>query len=353
MKTRDYVVLASMLFLLSACGQTIQKEARYITQPSVTAASPVVPCMSSPFVIEPSPCEYVKIAILPFSDLTPDYPFNFPVFGRRNLLVTEALQDEFYRYGFMPALQEEVIDYLLNRGIIREVQSSAGATFPISPETGVLLRELNNTYSPYTDGMKVELINGINQNIQASMGDHPIPVGTASAPSGDLSGRLVTLDNATIIDLGYALDVDYVIRGRIIEFGTERYTSYNPALAGIVPFAFNLAGGAVFGVSMIGAYDSSDCSGCVVEPLTFAGKNRKAVVQLRMIVQNARTGNIVWANRTEVQTMPLSAFSNEKKRSLYAQAIRHAARDLVGSFVRTRVSGRYMASAALNCHPCP
>ena len=66
-----------------------------------------------------------------------------------------------------------------------------------------------------------------------------------------------------------------------------------------------------------------------------AGRVDQAVVQLRIWVQEASTGNVVWTNRIQVQVSPESVFSDAQYDVLFDQAIEKGVSTLIDNFVTT------------------
>ena len=71
-----------------------------------------------------------KIVILPFADYTPaDSPAGY---WRRNMLIMESLQDEMSRFGYVPAISEDVISYLSEKNIIKQNTISQKTSSPLT-----------------------------------------------------------------------------------------------------------------------------------------------------------------------------------------------------------------------------
>lgn len=207
------------------------------------------------------------------------------------------------------------------------------------------------------------------------------------------------MDAGTIREIGRQFDADYVIRGRIIVFKSGLEDSFNPVQTGLLPFFFNAGSRAMFGVAESDKYEMIDkvaiggLLGAAVAPSDWpkegnatstttqsghpqfggtlvttvsevsesgfnsavwglagsgaaylahkGGKVNNAVVQLRMMVQDARTGKILWTNRAESKAMPESAFIGKKDPdTLMSQAIQRVCGRLVDNFVATANSRR-------------
>lgn len=72
------------------------------------------------------------------------------------------------------------------------------------------------------------------------------------------------------------------------------------------------------------------------------GRVDRAIVHLRVIVQDSETGEIVWANRAEVKTTPRSVYGERDPDVLLARAIQDAAASLIKNFVLSQVEGKYV-----------
>jgi hypothetical protein len=70
------------------------------------------------------------------------------------------------------------------------------------------------------------------------------------------------------------------------------------------------------------------------------GRVENAVVQLRMVVQNTKTGGILWTNRSEVKTMSEGVFSKKDADTLMSHAIQQLCERLVDSFAATENNRR-------------
>ncbi len=72
------------------------------------------------------------MVILPFADYTPaDSPNDY---WRRNIEIMEALQDEMLRFGYRPAISEDVFSYLSEKKlfIVRKGPRSGRRPMPCS-----------------------------------------------------------------------------------------------------------------------------------------------------------------------------------------------------------------------------
>lgn len=343
MKLELRVFFLGVLILLCgiSCGQAVKETVR-----------PVVP--------KPADGRLKRVVILPFAD----YTLAHSSYGhwRRNILVHEALQDEFYRAGFISAAREDVAEHLLDRGIIRP---SKGSSNPVSSMS--VQAELEEDWS---DTMKKELQKVLNQSMATSTTDIESPA----------SGKPISLDAEQILDIGNVFAADYIVRGRIVEFRLGNEDTFNPVKTSVLPFIFKSGKRAIFGITESDTYDAIDegaIGGTLQEfetdtdsasggPLTldidsedmerigdlawgaggFAtgllekqGQVPEATVQLRMLIQDSRTGKVVWLNRAEVSVAPQTSYAEHDQYGLFSKAVRQAAKSLVDSFEKTLASG--------------
>lgn len=317
--------------------------------------------------------EEKKIVILPFADYTPaDSPTDY---WHRNMLIMESLQDEILRYGYVPAINEDVFSYLSKKHIINQETISQ----ELSGADQVLKAELEKDWS---DSMKEEIATVLSSNLNKRS--------QQASQKMESEFKSISLDHQAIQDIGRTFNAEYVVRGRIMVFKSGMEDSFNPLQTGLLPFFFNAGSRSMFGIAKSDNYEMIDKmaiggiagaamapsgwpiqsattstmssahprfgGGLMIEETSYAGWNAaiwgaagmaaahlaheggrvdNAVVQLRMIVQDTRTGEIVWTNRSEVKTMTESAFSKKDAETLMSQAIQQVCERLVDSFVAT------------------
>jgi hypothetical protein len=281
--------------------------------------------------------QFKRVVIVPFADYTPaSAASSLEDYGRRNVLVLEALQDALYQRGFISAAEEDVVKYLMDRGVIQDVGSGSA---PYA--TAGLDQELKESWS---NEMKEEIQNVIIQNMNATSG-------------GGQELTLVALDRQVLNDMGDTFGADYIVRGRIIEFGVDQKDSFNPVRTGLIPFVFKSGQRTILGVAESEGYEKIDPelledfdrgrafgwgAGGFVTGLfgEKQGRVRGATVQVRVLVQDASTGAIVWLNRAEVCTTPASVFAEPEQGTLLARSIEEAVNSLMNDFVSAYNSGR-------------
>jgi len=304
--------------------------------------------------------QFKKVVILPFADYT--LAHSSYGFWRRNVLVQEALESALYQAGFVPAPQEDVVQYLLGRGVI---QASSGG----SAGTASLEQELRESWS---DEMKEVIEKELFQHITSNKtqdGKKPI-----------------ALDNQMLKDLGNAFGADYVVRGRIVEFRLGGEDTFNPLKTHILPFVFKAGKRTIFGITDSDAYAAIDnaaiggtlrrfvddtdlystdflrigdfftiknedveranglfwdAGGVATGFCEKTGRVPKATVQLRMLVHDAKTGGVIWLNRAEASVTPKTAYGTKNDRyALFSKAIEKPVNSLVDDFAAAFASGR-------------
>ena len=357
-----YVALVVVMMLMSvACGQVTKETVKPVPTDKIMSSGK-------------------RVVIMPFADYTPDS--SPELYWRRNLLVNESLEDEFSRYGLMSALQEDVVDYLLGEHIIEPPE----IFFTDTPNNNYMRNEIEG--GEWSSAMIEELKFAITRNEGLEKKDKQQQA-VANGTQG--SNLHISLSSDEVTKIGDFFGADYIIRGRLIEFekGVAK-DDFNPFHVGMLPFFFNSSQRLLFGLAKSENYELMDkmaiggILGAVVgnankntpfsdskkvetsgHPLFGStvtktsdyhalntalwgvagasaaylahngGKVPRAVVQIRIMVQDARTGRLLWSNRSEVEVIPESMYAEQDYRKLIAKAIRRATGSLVSSFIAT------------------
>ena len=247
-----------------------------------------------------------SIVILPFADYSRG---NLESAQRRNMLVTESLTDRLIVNGFSLPIQEDVLDFLINENVIGVTKSSLAA-------------ELTNDWS---ETMKSEIKNYMGQ------------IETDTAQVG-MSFGTHGLNSQMVSKIGKQFKADYIVRGRILEFKTRQGTSWAPSRRGFLPVIYESIGRSVFGYVSSDAYDDfTDSSmGSTNSGDLTSGQgavDTQGTVQVRMWVQEAVTGSVVWSNRIRVQVYPESVVADNQYDTLFDTAIDKSVTTLVDHFV--------------------
>lgn len=303
-----------------------------------------------PVEYKPQEGKWYKVAVLPVSDYTPF--MSEDAIGRRKL-VEEAIEDALFSLGFVPVPKEDVMAFLTKKGVIKEVGPSFGA-----PAIRVLAKEVSEPWTPVT---KKHLEDALRQNLLAQS--------VKEKPTAPLSQEVLK-------EMAEELGTRLVVRGRIVELKEGLKSSFNPFEVGIVPFAYGVTQRFLFGVAVPESYEfisDENLKGATpwlteiiqkmaigaaggwaivdgTSPLEWerdvaalvgggigslghlSGKLREVTVDLRLMVQDAETGDLLWTNRARVSVSPESVFSDQDLVKMREVAIREAVKALVEDF---------------------
>ncbi len=296
-----------------------------------------------------------RVVILPFADYTDADSIESAY--RRNLFVSENLTDRFVQNGFTTPVQEDVFRYLIDRNIINVVAYSENTSASLE-------YELQKDWSP---AMKAEL-QKYKEYLRSS--------GISSNPALDSPGTL-GLDQTQISLLGQNFAADYVIRGSIVQYKTRQDPSWAPWKKGIISFVAGVTNKIAFGQARSDSYDElgsmiaggalgaiyGDVSdnwpynkanksilgvsggrsgntivwgaiGAGLGKVAYnAGDIPQAVVQLRMSVQDAYNGEVVWTNRIDVKVSPQSVLADYQYDALFESATEKGVHVLMDDFL--------------------
>lgn len=338
MKITRYILLGIFLAgILTGCGQTKVETLKVKTEASPNA-----------------PGKEMTAIILPFADYS--YADDLESAHRRNMAITEALTDQLVRNGFNLPVQEDVFQYLVSENIINLANYDKGGTTTLSYElqdddwSGMMHQKIKHY---------IQMENaGKNQTVAASPGTHG-------------------LTSQAVVKMGRKFGADYILRGRILEFKVRQEHTWAPWKRGIIPFAIGSTNQMLFGFADSDKYDdwgnmvTGGTMGAIIGynvegPWTrasshdaFLGANGvgantvfwgavgaglghmarhggevgQAVVQMRIWVQDAYTGNVVWTNRVDVKVSPESVLADRQYDALFDAAIEQGTTALMDNFV--------------------
>ncbi|HBI15794.1 MAG TPA: hypothetical protein DDY20_09830 [Desulfobulbaceae bacterium] len=333
-----YLLYGVLALLIGGCGQTV-KESLKVPSPAKSAAG-----------------ADKSVVILPFADYS--YADDLETAYRRNLYITENLTDQLVANSFHVPVQEDVFGYLVDQQIINILAYE-------ERRSAVLEDELRSEWSTE---MKGELQRYINLSRNTRNSDKPV----LDSPG---THRLTPQE---VVKIGRQFDADYVVRGRIVEYKTRQDPSWNPLQRGILTFmsgvssklAFgnasadkydmvgNMIAGAAWGgligsgvdwpwdsgkadQTILGISGGDDANtifwggmGSQFGKLAYnSGEMPQAVVQLRIWVQDAYTGDVVWTNRVDVKVSPESVLADTQYDALFESATEKAITTLIDNFV--------------------
>lgn len=269
----NLLIIGLAAILMTGCGQ------RVVEKLSVTPAAPYNAVGQGKTVV-----------ILPFTDYSGS---SIATAQKRNIALNEAISDKLLLNGFSMPIPEDVFDYLVGANII-------GA---VSDNTSSLQFELNS--KEWSDTMKEILQDEMVQNQEYNK---------TKTKQG--------LTNKEVIKIGEEFNASYIMRGRIIEYKKRQDTDgWN---AGLVPVVFGGATRSLLGFADADSYDGKS-------KWRF-GDNSSGMVELRLWVQDANTGEVVWTNHTSIEAIRESVFADPQHDALFTAAVERTACLLVHDF---------------------
>lgn len=301
MKRLHFALAGLILLLLSGCGQTVVETLQVPQEPWATAAG-----------------RGKTIVILPFADYT--YADSLAAAYRREMAITESLTDRLVTNGFTLPIQEDVFDYLIDQSIISLVNYDQSSSLSLK-------NELNSEWS---DVMKDQ----IREYITEQQTQHDNQIASSPGTHG--------LTTQTITKIGRKFQADYIVRGRILQFKTRQEENiWAPWKKGILPFLFGTTDQLSVGFARTDQYDywddmRADSFGFLYpdnEQKYSSGQVDQAVIQLRIWVQEAATGNIVWTNRIDVKSSPRSMWADNQYDTLFNRSIEVASTTIIDNFI--------------------
>ena len=333
-----YLLYGLLALVISGCGQIV-KESLKVPPPQKSAAG-----------------TDKTVVILPFADYS--YADDIDTAFRRNLYVTENINDQLVANSFRVPIQEDVFGYLVSQKIINILAYEEKTSSRLEDELdGEWSPEMESNIRYYLDLSRKN--SASDKPVMASPGTHG-------------------LTQNEVVKIGRQFGADYIVRGRIIEFKTRQDPSWNPLQRGILTFvtgstsklAFgnasadqydmigNMVAGAAWG-GLIGSgvewpWDTAEADqtilgisggrdantilwggvGSQLGKLAHnSGEMPQAVVQLRIWVQDAFTGDVVWTNRVDVKVSPESVLADTQYDELFEKATEKAISTLIDNFV--------------------
>jgi hypothetical protein len=233
-----------------------------------------------------------RVAIFPFADYSHQVSFVQPLEWGENRAIIETLTDRFIAHGIGVAVQDDLEALLIADGLLRPPQSS-NALGSISQREQFAQRayvantpEYELIWGMHDQGMRHELRTAVQSQDYLRIG------GLTLHPSDEpfLQGVTAGLPREKIIELGRLLDVDLIIRGRILESG------FKPS-----------------------------------KPTT-------SVMQIRIYAQETKTGELFWSNRGEFEVTAEERFGSPAPdhKALFDRATRELIDALMADFFGER-----------------
>lgn len=196
-----------------------------------------------------------KVAIFPFADYSYQQSFVQPPPWGGNRGLVETIADRFIAHGVAVALQEDVDGLLVAEGMMRPPMGQSLAPQPTPQEQ--FRERAGISHTPEFElawGLHDQEMYDVLQTMVMSQSywraANPMRLPSDEPPLQGITGAL---SKEKLVELGRALDVDLIVRGRILEYGLK------------------------------------------------ASRPGSAVVQMRMYAQDARSGELIWSNRGEVE----------------------------------------------------
>ncbi len=334
MQRLKYLTVIVFALLLTGCGQRVEKSLNVRYEPI------------------DAPGMGMTVVILPFADYTSSNDLASAF--RRNLQLNESLMDNLTVQGFGLPVSEDVFQYLVDEGIVKVAGYQNNSSVS-------LRNELDGDWSDTMKGSIRHYLRKQEMIRDAQVLDSP---GTHA------------LDTRQVIKLGREFQADYIVRGRILEYRTRQDHNWDPKRRGLLPVITGSTSQALFGFAGTDSYDavnqivSGALLGTLVGSITdwpsndeglFTGgrggltKNEtawgvaggataalasksgqvdQAVVRIRMWVQDASTGQVVWTNSAMARVSPETVFSDKQYDDLFHTAIDNSVTELVQSFAR-------------------
>lgn len=325
MQRLKFLTLIILALLLTGCGQKVEESLNLRYRPI------------------DAPGMGMTVVILPFADYTSSNDLASAF--RRNLQLNEALMDNLTVQGFGLPVSEDVFKYLVDQGIVKvaSYQKNVGTS---------IRNELAD--GEWSEIMKGSLRQYLRKQEMVEDADALNAPGTHA------------LDTKEVIKLGRQFQADYIVRGRILEYRTRQDHNWDPRRRGLLPVITGGTSQALFGFAGTDSYDAinqmvaggllglavgsfsdwpadNDDDNVVILGAAGAaggglsaksGQNDQAVVRIRMWVQEASTGQVVWTNSAMARVAPKSVFSDKQYDDLFHTAIDKSVTSLVESFTR-------------------
>lgn len=351
------MVLVFVLFLISCGG---------VKETIAPTDTPHVKYIASEHQVEIKGVR--KVAIFPFADYSHQQDFLEGDLWGGNIRILEEITDHFVAHGIAVTVQEDVNTLLVDNDIIQPIPSqylvygSGGDNKAEFRAKVIGTPEYDLVNVEHSKDMKDEIINIIRDEMALEKAEKP-PIQTSI-----LQGATVGLSREMIKELGEQLGVDLIVRGRIIEYGFKEIDTYNPLQRGFLPVLIEPMKDVLFGATEAKKYESDledvnylqlkkgegvgflldqrtededfsrvgeavgylfgqkteddvestwdammEHSFGTISNLYTRKKRVSSIVQIRVYVQDVRTGDVLWSNRVETEYVPTTGVSFNSK----------------------------------------
>lgn len=306
-----------------------------------------------------------QVAVLPFADYS-EITF-LQDRGYPNQAVVEAVADHFVAHSVSVVPPEDVDRALLAMGVLPKLDEQG-----VMPNPQALLyngpHTFNHEFEHHDSDFRGALREmGYSEELALAVTARSEHHHDGSPDAGVTTNEMVRVTNKVktrnvygltteqLVRLGQELGVDAVIRGRILEYGLKKTPTIDPA------YGLGVLSRIAMGLDWLlvdwkddGDYAADepreeirhDVDGSRLRPFgnpmgpiaTLVGgpPNLKssAVVQVRVYIQDARTGETLWTNRAEVETTPFSIFhfDDQHLKTLFDEATEKAVGEVMQSF---------------------
>ncbi len=334
MNKLKYLIVTMMAFAISGCGQDV----------TTTLQNPVGASMNGPGTGR-------SIVVLPFADYSEG---DIASAQRRSMLIAESFADKLNACGFSMPIGEDVFAWLVKEGVINLAGDNTADTSSLDNEIG---------NSDWSDTMRSEIVR------------YREKVKEDTAKAAASTPGVHSLTKARLAKLGRHFKADYVVRGRILEFKTRDEARWEPWKKGVLPFVYGGTNRILNGFANSEDYDARNegfagafmggllthknahwpwkgdrtilgmtngsantitwmlASYAYGSQVTHNSRMEQAVVQMRVWVQEAASGNVVWTNRIRVAVAPESVLADRQYDLLFNKAIEKAVTTLTKNFV--------------------
>ncbi len=334
MNRLKYLIVTMMAFAIAGCGQDV----------TTTLQNPVGASKNGPGTGR-------SIVVLPFADYSKG---GIDSARRRSMMIAESFADKLNACGFSMPIGEDVFAWLVKEKVINLASGNSADTTSLDNEIG---------NSDWSDTMRSEIVR------------YRAQVQEDTAKAAATTPGVHSLTKNRVAKLGRDFKVDYVLRGRILEFKTRDEARWEPWKKGVLPFVYGGTNRILNGFANSEDYDARNegLTGALLggvlahkdahfpwksersifgmtsgsantitwmlagyaygSQATHNTRMEQAVVQMRVWVQEAASGNVVWTNRIRVAVAPESVLADRQYDLLFNKAIEKAAATLTKNFV--------------------
>jgi hypothetical protein len=384
MKQISWIRIITALVVLTAlgCGGGTATMTQTIA-PSPTPNVKYIPAENTVYI-----SGIQSVAVFPFADYSQQQNSILADEWGGNIKIQEAILDQLIAHGLTVAIQEDVNTLLVDHDIIRPIDEQRYLIHGTvnkgdgdNPLNDVASPEYTLAYNTYSQVMRDEIVDLIAKDKSKHK--------TKKRNSPVIQGATVGLSKEKVVELAEALDVDLIIRGRIIDYGIKETASGEIKNSGLIPVMVRgssqfLMGGSgsfesgqetprqgllpsVFGNArgiLLGRADSDgyeadleslnnmSLGAATGYAINGAGgawlgagvgylvaqqpkrSKRTAVMQVRIYAQDGKTGDVMWSNRVAMEYTPASNFDyqNTHIKVMYDNVVREGIKVLMDGF---------------------